>query len=154
MPKRIGSFRYDELHTKDWYSQCFAGLADEHGLRLVESRREQRATFKPEDVEAAVSELWPEERVRELRESGVIPLSADRMERLCRPVAVETCVFENESRTVSVTVDAADRNEFPCLSVDVWLAGEMSLPGGFVEVTADDKADANRIMAAFARARP
>ena len=153
MRKRIQPFTYDKVHTKDWYTQWFHELATEHGLHLVKSIEDRRAVFEPTQVEAAVHELWPEKRVQELRQLGVIPLSARRMERLCRRITIRRYVFENKARSLTLTVKAADCNEFPCLGIDRWLGEEMTLPGGFVEVSARDQADLDLIMAAIASAK-
>jgi len=36
--------------------------------------------FEPNDVEAAVGELWNQAEVRNLQKAGALPLSSDRMD--------------------------------------------------------------------------
>jgi len=153
MPTRTLSFRYDAIHDRLWHERCFREMATKRGLRLTTNRTQTRTVFKPNDVEAAVGELWNQAEVRNLQKAGALPLSSERMDRLCRPVTIHTLVFQDESGSLKVTVEAAERNEYPCIGGDVWLAKELMLPGGFIDIESSDKREIDAISNEFVSIR-
>jgi len=139
MPRKTISFDYDKVRDRQWYCGRLGELAVRLHLRLIAETRDTQRGLTLYELEAAVNDLWCPEEIRRLQAEGVFPLARDRAERLCRPVLVETYVFENAAQTVKMTIRAAERNEFPCLGQDIWLAKDLTLPGGFVTIEASDR---------------
>ena len=134
------SFRYNGRRTKRWYARVFSDIAHRYGLDLFKIRRLSRQVLEPRDLEAGEREIFSDIGTKGGRQRRVPSLSPERIEKLTGIINFEERVFQNKERTVKLIVQAADRNEFPCLMADVWVADDMKLPGGFIEVIADDKA--------------
>lgn len=145
MATRILSFRYDAIHDRQWYERWFGAMAARRGLRLTTRCTQTRAVFGPNDVEAAVGELFNKAKVRELEKAGLIPLASDRVDKLCRPIAIDRHVYQDGSGSFKLTVETAQGNEFPCLGAWVYLGQELEFAGGFVTVECPAKPEIDAI---------
>jgi len=136
MPEWTISFRYDEERGLAWHQVLFESLSTKRGLKLAGSGVEERAPCKPEHLAQAPQGIWDDQELDRLRAEGALELSPEKIEALCRAITIHTQVFANDDESIKITVEAAERNEFPCLGYWTWVEDDLRLPGGFVKIEA------------------
>jgi hypothetical protein len=146
---KITSFRYTEDVQHPQVLDWFRGLAGNYADAQLKQETRSEGGWSPADLNGAAAAIFSPSEYQDLRQSGRLCLSPEKLQVLQVPRVVSVHSFASRAGMLACELAFLQANSFPCLGPPIWLSDDLVLPGGFLRVEAQNPQDAESVLTQF-----